>query len=108
MDFANLFYLLLSVILPLGTVVAGYLAFRHSYRRFVLELHKSAIEAQTAEINALKDQNKEQEKEITRLNQLVDIIVKAMDNQGWKISIDGSLVSIRDTSGGTHTSRIVS
>ncbi len=94
----NFLYLMLMI----GTVIGGIIAFRVGISRTASEIQERVINALKDEIDTLKDKVSDLEKENTRLNQTMSLIRKALHKRGLTITIDGDLVSISDAQGNTH------
>ncbi len=110
----NVFLNILYLVITLGVVIGGLVAFRISVHRTNSELHKTAGEIQErvitalqGEIDSLKDRIDELEKENIKLRQTLGLIKKALSKRGLTITIEGDLVSISDAQGSSvHTQRI--
>ena len=117
MDQANNINTLLDIlylVITIGVIIGGLVAFRISVHRTNMEMQKTAGEIQDrvitalqGEIDSLKDRISELEKENSRLKRDFGLVRAALKRRGLTISIDGDLVSISDEHGGSiHTQRI--
>jgi prefoldin subunit 5 len=115
MDLLNIAYLLSAVLIPLGMCAGAYFAFKQSFSQVLSSSQANAIAAQAAEINVLKDKvswlddrHAENQNKIAELNQTIEMIVQAFTDMGWEITIENKKVLLKDPSGKSHSSRIVS
>ena len=93
------FLSILNLIVTLGLVIGGLLAYQHGFARTANEVQERVIHALQSEIGALQDRIVALEKENTRLSHVIMTIRSSLKRRGLHITIDGELVSIQDRSG---------
>lgn len=106
MDSVNFIYLITNIVIALGTLAGGYIAFRHGFNKQASEIQERVIDALETEMNTLRVKINTLEKDNEHLRKIIDLITQALNTRGWKITIDGDIVSVNDNSGGSHTGRI--
>ena len=99
------FLSILNLVLAIGTVIGGIMAYRHGFTRTANEVQERVIHALTSELSALTARIESMEKENIRLHQIIATICTALKRRGIAVTIEGDMVNISDQSG-THTERI--
>jgi len=93
------FLSVLNLVVTIGLIVGGLLAYQHGFTRTANEVQERVIHALQSEIGALQDRIVALEKENTRLSHVIMTIRTSLKRRGLHITIDGELVSIHDRSG---------
>ncbi len=93
------FLSILNLVVTLGLIVGGLLAYQHGFTRTANEVQERVIHLLQSEIGALQDRISALEKENTRLNHIITTIRSSLKRRGLYITIDGELVSIHDRGG---------
>lgn len=96
----------LNIALTLVTIIGGLLAYRSSITRAANEVQERVIAALETEIQTMRNKLEDMAMENTRLCLIIDTICAALRSRGIAISIDGDMVSIKDSSGASTTTRI--
>jgi len=99
------FLSIFNLVLAIGTVIGGIMAYRHGFTRTANEVQERVIGALESELRALQNRLTELEKANTRLQQVIATICSALKQRGVAVTIEGDMVNIRDRAG-THTERI--
>jgi cell division protein FtsB len=97
----------LNIVLTLATIVAGLLAYRSSITRAANEVQERVIAALETEITTMRDKLDDMKAENTRLRVTIETICAALRSRGMAVTIDGDMVSIKDSSGSSTTARIM-
>jgi cell division protein FtsB len=95
-----------NIILTLVTIAGGLLAYRSSIARAANEVQERVIAALEAEITTMRDKLDDMKAENTRLRVTIETICAALRSRGMAVSIDGDMVSIKDSRGSSTTARI--
>jgi hypothetical protein len=95
-----------NIILTLVTIIGGLLAYRSSIARAANEVQERVIAALDTELKTMRDKLDDMKIENTRLSLIIDTICAALRSRGMAVSIDGDMVSIKDSSGSSTTTRI--
>jgi uncharacterized protein (UPF0335 family) len=96
---------ILNLVLAIGTVIGGVMAYRHGFTRTANEVQERVISALNSELAALTSRIESMEKENIRLHQIIATICAALKRRGVAVTIEGDMVNIHDQAG-THTERI--
>jgi uncharacterized protein (UPF0335 family) len=94
---------LLSLVLSICVIVGGYIAVRQGFSHTAGEAQERAINALESEMDALHSRIEVLEHENTRLEQIITTICAALKQRGMHITIDGTMVSIRNSGQGETT-----
>ncbi len=103
MSFADL-SMLVSIIMGIVGVIAllgSIVVFLGSRNKATGEAQARLIETLNGQIAAQERQIHELQREVTRSNQVNELIIKALSSLGLKITIDGTMVSVRNSTTGT-------
>ena len=93
------FLSILNLVLAIGTVIGGVMAYRHGFTRTANEVQERVIHALTSELSALTARIESMEKENIRLHQIIATICAALKRRGIAVTIEGDMVNIHDQSG---------
>src|SRR5436853_396952 len=93
----------ISLLLTIGGLLEGFYAFKSSMSRAANEVQEHVINAFESEITNLHQRLEDLKDENTRLWLIIETICAALKSRGMAITIDGDMVSIRDTSGSSTT-----
>ncbi len=103
---------IVSTVLIIGTIIGGFLAVRNGFMKATSEMQKNAGDYQAQAISALREEvttlrakQNDLHNENIRLQQVIQTICEALKLRDIVISIDGTMVNIRDN-GNSTTSRI--
>ncbi|GCE07373.1 hypothetical protein KDAU_47020 [Dictyobacter aurantiacus] len=102
MDVLNVVNLVLTV----GGIVGGLLAYRGGMARTANEIQERVIAALESELTGMRARLEDMKAENTRLSLIIDTICVALRRRGIAVSIDGDMVSISDDHGASTTTRI--
>jgi hypothetical protein len=93
----------ISLLLTIGGLLGGFFAFRNGMTATANEVQERVINALESEIASLRERQDDMKEENIRLRLIIDAICAALKTRGLAVTIDGHMVSIHDTSGGTTT-----
>src|SRR5438094_6076710 len=96
---------ILNLVLAIGTVIGGVMAYRHGFTRTANEVQERVIAALNSELATLAGRIESMEQENIRLHQIIATICAALKQRGIAVTIEGDMVNISDGSG-TQTERI--
>jgi hypothetical protein len=95
-----------NTILIIAGLVGGFFAFRNGVTRTANEIQERAINALQAEIETLKTRLADLHAQNSRQEQIITLICEALKSRGLIVTIDGTLINIKDGSGGSVSTRI--
>src|SRR5437773_5749881 len=93
----------ISLLLTIGGLLGGFYAFKSSMSRAANEVQEHVINALESEITNLHQRLADLKDDNSRLELIIETICAALKSRGLAVTIDGDMVSIRDTSGTTTT-----
>ncbi len=79
----------------IGGTIAGIYMFKGTRQSGVVQIQNTTIVAQQQQIDALKEQNLQQQEKIDRLEFKLDLVTEALKDEGVLITIDGEKITIR-------------
>ncbi|WP_136625291.1 hypothetical protein [Dictyobacter kobayashii] len=97
---------LLNLLLTIGAILGGVLAYRGGMARTANHIQERVINALEAELTGMRARLEDMKAENTRLSLIIDTICVALRRRGIAVSIDGDMVSISDHSGASTMARI--
>ena len=92
-----------SILLTICGILGGIVAFRNGFTRTANEIQERVINALESELAQLRQRLDDLKDENTRLKHTIATICSALKSRGLAVTIDGDMVSIRDSSGSTTT-----
>ncbi len=92
-----------SLLLTTCGILGGIVAFRNGFTRTANEVQERVINALESELGQLRQRLDDLKDENTRLKHTIDTICAALKSRGLAVTIEGDMVSIRDSSGSTTT-----
>jgi hypothetical protein len=104
-DISNIPAFLLAFITLLLTV-GGFFVLRQGYAKQAAEVEDRVIKALNVEIATQERKIKALEKDLDRLRRILDTIRNILNRRGWKITIDGEIVTLEDNTGKSNITRI--
>lgn len=87
---------IINLVVALGTIVGGYVAFRLSANRQAAEIQERVIKALEVQLEAMRIKIEQLERENERLSQVITTIKAAMRKRGFIISVDGEIVYVQN------------
>ena len=90
---------LLNTVLLIGLFFGGFFAFRSGKRQAVVTIQRETIDALQARIDALESRQLDLDKENSHLRYVIETIQQALSQEGFGVTINGDMVTIRDQSG---------
>ena len=97
---------IISLLLTIGGLFGGFFAFRNGMARTANEVQERVIHALESEITTLRQRLDDMNEENIRLKLVIETICAALKSRGLAVTIDGAMVSIRDTHGTTTITHI--
>jgi regulator of replication initiation timing len=95
-----------SILLTICGILGGIVAFRNGFTRTANEIQERVINALEIELEHLRQRLDDLKEENTRLKLTIDTICAALKSRDMAVTIEGDMVSIRDSSGSKTTTRI--
>ncbi len=95
-----------SMILTVCGILGGIVAFRNGFARTANEIQERVINALESELEQLRQRLDDLKEENARLKLTIETICAALKSRGMAVTIEGDMVSIRDSSGSKTTTRI--
>ena len=92
-----------SILLTICGILGGIVAFRNGFTRTANDIQERVINALQSELGQLRQRLDDLKEENTRLKQTIDTICAALKSRGLAVTIEGDMVSIRDSAGSTTT-----
>ena len=92
-----------SILLTICSILGGIVAFRNGFTRTANDIQERVINALESELSQLRQRLDDLKEENTRLKQTIDTICAALKSRGLAVTVEGDMVSIRDSSGSTTT-----
>ena len=93
----------ISLLLTIGGLLGGFFAFKNGMTRTANEVQERVINALESEIANLRQRLDDMKEENVRLRLIIETICTALKSRGLAVTIDGGMVSIHDSHGGTTT-----
>lgn len=95
-----------SIALTLIAIAGGYVAFRSSIGKQSSEIQDATINALKVRVETLESQLEADEKELTRLRQVLNTVRHALKRRGLHIEIEGEFVTLIDADGQARSTRL--
>ena len=92
-----------SILLTVCGILGGIVAFRNGFARTANEIQERVINALESELAQLRQRLDDLKEENTRLKLTIDTICAALKSRGLAVTVEGDMVSIRDSAGSTTT-----
>lgn len=106
-NFSNQILAIVQTVLILAGIVGGVFVFKNSQKAGIVKIQSDTIEAMQRQIDALKEQNKEQQKKLDHQEFELQAMREALKDEGILITIDGERVTIKNVREPNTTRHIV-
>jgi hypothetical protein len=98
---------ILQSILILAALVGGVFVVRNTKRNGIVQIQSDTIEAMQHQLDALKEQNTQQQEKIDHLEDELKTMREALEDEGIFIVVDGKKVTIKNAKEPDITKHII-
>lgn len=93
--------LIMTGIILLGAIIGGIFMVKSGLGKKESDAQNSALTAMNTELTVLRGRVADTEKENARLNNIVNTIISALEQEGMIVTIRGTMVYIKNSKGNT-------